>query len=334
MLFLHLTPLINPLLKLNGILVQFILFTPFFGVVSKFISKLNSYLFLKIQTMLTILFQPYPFNEKTLQRIILQGCYEGAFVALFLIIIQPFGISEMQSNDKNWVLIYYGIVTTAAGYVLRLGIFRLFPSYFSEPKWTILKEITTILGLILLITMGNYALTMSLFNIPTSLYNFVQMLLMVATIGIFPTVFGVMLNYIIQLKKYNRSFSIEKPIPNNSETIILPAAIKLIAENEKDQLELGHDDLFYIESSDNYSTVFYQKGNRLQQSLIRSSLSRFENQIQSPHIVRCHRSFIVNLEKVAKVSGNAQGYRLHLDGFKLQVPVARKYSAVVNLLKI
>ena len=79
----------------------------------------------------------------------------------------------------------------------------------------------------------------------------------------------------------------------------------MVAENEKDSIELFAESLFYIESSDNYSTIFYEKAGKLQKELLRSSLTRLESQISSESIVRCHRSFIVNLDKVEKVTGNA-----------------------------
>jgi DNA-binding LytR/AlgR family response regulator len=84
--------------------------------------------------------------------------------------------------------------------------------------------------------------------------------------------------------------------------------------------------LLFIESSDNYCTVVYLENGQLVKPLLRSSLSRLESQIDMPHIVRCHRSYVVNLDRVERVTGNAQGYKLHLMGGQLQVPVARRYN--------
>ena len=75
------------------------------------------------------------------------------------------------------------------------------------------------------------------------------------------------------------------------------------------------------------------KDEQLFKEIIRSSLTRLEGQIQIKSIVRCHRSFIVNLDKVIKVSGNAQGFKLHLEGTDFMVPVARKYSEIVHRFK-
>ena len=107
----------------------------------------------------------------------------------------------------------------------------------------------------------------------------------------------------------------------------------LFAENEKDQFTLNGNDLYYIESSDNYCTVVYAEEGVLKKHLLRSSLTRIENQLDSQKFVRTHRSYIANISKVASVSGNAQGYKLNLNQFDLQIPVARKYSFVIERLR-
>ena len=104
----------------------------------------------------------------------------------------------------------------------------------------------------------------------------------------------------------------------------------LIADNEKDTLTLAPTALLCIESSDNYCTVFFVKDEKTAKTLLRSSLSRMETQVAGAgRLVRCHRSYIVNLDRVARVTGNAQGYKLHLTDGQTVVPVARKYNETV-----
>lgn len=285
--------------------------------------------------MLKILQQPYPFGEKSTIRLLIQSIGEGTFIALFLILFQPFGLTEWNDPNKNWYLFGYGIITTLCGLILRFGIFKSFPKYHSETTWKVGKEIFSILLLILMITVVNVFFSKIAFNLNISLKSFFWMLAGVMIIGIFPATFGVMLNYIIQLKKYNQTIIVQHQTPEVvlNEKISENKTLKLIAENEKDSIELSTDSLYFIESSDNYSTVFYEKSGKLQKDLLRSSLTRLESQILSENIVRCHRSFIVNLDKVEKVTGNAQGYKLHLEAPELLVPVARKYSEIVERLK-
>lgn len=290
--------------------------------------------------MLKILQQPYPFGEKSNIRLLIQSIGEGIFIALFLIFFQPFGASDWQDPNKNLYLAGYGLITTLCGIILRFVVFKTFPKYHSEATWNIGKEILSIMMLILMIAAGNVTFSSFAFDLKNGIGNFFWMLLAVMIIGIFPATFGVMLNYIVQLKKYNQPIVVHYQAPkvfldeqiaeNKSQNTAL---LKLIAENEKDSIELGSDALYLIESSDNYSTVFYEKSGKLQKELLRSSLTRLESQISSENIVRCHRSFIVNLDKVEKVTGNAQGYKLHLKSPELLVPVARKYSEIVDRLK-
>ncbi len=283
--------------------------------------------------MLKILRQPYPFGQKTNTRLLIQSIGEGTFIALFLILFQPFGASQWHDPNKNWYLACYGLITTFCGIVLRFGIFKTFPKHHSEITWNVGKEIISIMILILMIAAGNVVFSKIVFDLENGVRSFLGMLLAVIIIGIFPATFGVMLNYIIQLKKYNQPIVVHHTQVLENQVLIERKELTLIAENEKDSLSILAENLFYIESSDNYSTVFYEKAGKLQKELLRSSLTRLESQISSENIVRCHRSFIVNLDKVVKVSGNAQGYKLHLETPELFVPVARKYSEIVERLK-
>jgi LytTr DNA-binding domain len=294
--------------------------------------------------VLKILQQPYPFGEKSNIRLLIQSIGEGTFIALFLIFFQPFGVSEWQDPNKNLYLTGYGLITALCGVILRFAVFKTFPKYHTEATWNVGKEILSIMMLILMIAAGNVVYSNLIFNLENGISSFFWMLLAVMIIGIFPATFGVMLNYIIQLKRYNQPIVVhhhaseiaseeqvsENKTPNADQRNVV---LKLIAENEKDSIELTTESLYFIESSDNYSTVFYEKQGKLQKELLRSSLTRLESQISSENIVRCHRSFIVNLDKVEKVTGNAQGYKLHLEAPELLVPVARKYSEVVERLK-
>ena len=88
----------------------------------------------------------------------------------------------------------------------------------------------------------------------------------------------------------------------------------------------------YKRQDDNYVTVVYQETDgKLKKELLRSSLSKVESQIQFTYILRCHRSYMVKLQKVYKVSGNAQGYKLHLWQVAEPLPVSRGYAKQVVL---
>lgn len=190
------------------------------------------------------------------------------------------------------------------------------------------KEILGVLFLLLIITTGNVAYGSVIFKWGFTLNNWLTFFGWVVGIGIFPTVFWVLSDYIYQLKKYSQPIVIQEIKDNLAEE-----KLKLTSENEKDYIELKNKDLLYIESSDNYSSVVYLKDQNIEKTLLRSSLTRLQSQIADENIVRTHRSFIVNLDHVIKVSGNAQGYKLHLKFTDFLVPVARKFSFLIEKLK-
>ncbi|NNK69400.1 MAG: LytTR family transcriptional regulator [Flavobacteriaceae bacterium] len=48
--------------------------------------------------------------------------------------------------------------------------------------------------------------------------------------------------------------------------------------------------------------------------------------------MRCHRSYIINVDHVQHISGNLQGYQLELSGFQDLVPVSRSYTRRIKTL--
>jgi len=91
--------------------------------------------------------------------------------------------------------------------------------------------------------------------------------------------------------------------------------------------------LVAIRSDGNYITVFYFHKGKLISSLLRKTMKNAEDDLAPfPGLYKCHRSWLVNLGKVSRVSGNSQGLRLHIDGMEVEIPVARANSAELRSL--
>ena len=89
----------------------------------------------------------------------------------------------------------------------------------------------------------------------------------------------------------------------------------------------------YLESVDNYVSVFYRDSDQVKKQLLRTNLKKLESQfLDSEEIMRCHRSYIVNLKNIKTVDGNSRGLQLHFNNLEDSIPVSRKY--VKNILKI
>ncbi|MBU1820506.1 MAG: LytTR family transcriptional regulator DNA-binding domain-containing protein [Bacteroidetes bacterium] len=269
--------------------------------------------------------QPYPRAQPTLRGSLLTAAGAGAFVSIFLIVFQPFGSANWNHPHKLLLLAGFGAVTFVA--LLLIGFIgpRVFRSWYSEKNWTVGKEIFHNVVVILVITVGNilYTESISIGSIsPAALLAWIGITL---AVGIIPATVITLLNYTRLLRQYaTTGFRIEATGASGSDQLTL------MAENEKDSLTLTTQSLLYIESADNYAEVVYWENEKKEKKLLRSSLSRIEEQIGAPDIVRCHRSYIVNLHQVESISGNAQGYKLQLKNEVTTIPVARRYGERVK----
>jgi hypothetical protein len=259
----------------------------------------------------------------------------SVFIFTFLYIFEPFTIYTITDPVYKLRLILGFTVGPPFCVLFMIEVLgRIFPKIYQEKGWTVGSEILFVMGLILLIAICNFIniVLQDSDKIPANAKGFFLMVLYTAIISFFPAVAFVWFRYYRLTQQYNRPAQVvEESITPNliTETTPNPAILTLIAENGKDKIQLTPQALCYIEADDNYVTVVYQEQGKLKKELLRSSLTKIESQISVSHIRRCHRSYLVNLQKVYRVSGNAQGYKLHLWQIETPLPVSRGYAKQV-----
>lgn len=91
-------------------------------------------------------------------------------------------------------------------------------------------------------------------------------------------------------------------------------------------VKLDMKNLLYLQSEDNYTSIHFLQNGTYNKKLLRGSLSHFEKQVRTP-IVRIHRSYLINLEKVSWVKMNSSGGFISLKGIDSSFKVSRKYSS-------
>ena len=97
------------------------------------------------------------------------------------------------------------------------------------------------------------------------------------------------------------------------------------------KLSLNLDNLFYIESDDNYIKVWYtdNKG-ELKQYMLRCRLKTVEESFKGSGLVRCHRKYIVNIKKVSMLHKESDGYFLELSREEIPpISVTKTYTDTV-----
>lgn len=285
--------------------------------------------------MLRFFQQPYPFGGN-LRKKMLQNVLIGGFVAFFLLAFQPFGTANWHSPYKVWYLLGYGLVSFLGPALVHLALFSLKNTEQLEKEWTIGRDLLLHLLIMTTIALANMLYGKAIGISSISLPSLMAWLSIVVLVGVFPLTAGILVRYNQYLALNQRTAAaMEADLQhfrqeNAASAHPVSDQLTFTAENEKDRLLLAAADLLYIESADNYANFVFYKNGKVQKVLLRGPLKRFEDQIgDAPDIVRCHRSFIVNLAQVEHIRGNAQGYQLSFQQSKDLVPVARNYGPAV-----
>jgi hypothetical protein len=93
------------------------------------------------------------------------------------------------------------------------------------------------------------------------------------------------------------------------------------------RMSLKHADLLWVQASDNYVTVCYQAQGKLSRFMLRNTLRALEEELKEEAVIRCHRSWLVNIEKVKLIRREKDGLLMELDSTPpSSVPVSRTYT--------
>jgi hypothetical protein len=267
--------------------------------------------------------QPHPFERSLIYRL-KRAFVVGLFIALFLGVFKPFGLSSAPMV-WSWAA-GYGIVTFLAMSVIDI---LLVARRIDPEKWTLGDELFFSAMNILLIGILNALFSIWSGIAPWSWITFLSFTLYTVAIGIFPVTAIVLIKFQGQRTHYvKEAETIGKELTGatarNDEPAVEP--IVLIGENQNERLEIDAQRLFYLKASDNYVEAFHGTDGT-DRKVLRGSLRSFEDQLKDrPQFYRCHKSYVVNMDLVERVSGNAQGLRLHLKGGIAEVPVSRSLT--------
>lgn len=93
------------------------------------------------------------------------------------------------------------------------------------------------------------------------------------------------------------------------------------------QLSVAKESLLYIESADNYICIWYQKGEVLKKKLLRITMKDISEQLADTNIVRCHRSYMVNLDLVKVMRREKENIFLELGVPNVkEIPISKTYG--------
>jgi len=271
--------------------------------------------------MLKFLNKSYPFNDdlKHNAKVIL---FISFGVLVFLLLFQPIEISSLSKKDIFYLVTGLAISTFLTLSVNLLVLPSLFPKAFDSNKWNIKKEIFWNLWILLAISSSDFFFYSKLVGIlDIGFSDIVKIILL----GILPVAVLIVINQERLLRSHLRSAQqMNKRLLENKQ--LKEELIPFESDYKKDKLIIKAGSLILIKSADNYIEVFFESNGAIKNQMIRSTLNQAEELLKKfDFIMRCHRAFIVNIDRIKEIKGNSQGYKIFFENIDFPALVSQKY---------
>ena len=247
------------------------------------------------------------------------------FFLFFLLTFQPFGVNNY-STKRIFTLEFISTLST----IMFLTFVVLMINEFFLRKWLI-KKLT--LGKII----GWSIWTCLLLGIALFLYynwlgewhdfsilSAVEFILDITTVSIFPLV-GTF--FYFRYKNLQEAF--QQVVSNKQKQVDGDQLIHFEGQGINDNLMISIADFIYGKAQDNYVELVYRKNDKITKTLIRVPLSVLSEKISSPIIIKCHRSFIVNLYQVRSIIKGSE-MKLFLNYVDSPIRVSKSFHQDVN----
>jgi hypothetical protein len=283
-----------------------------------------------------ILKQPFPYDASIGSKVRMAAFF-GIFIFAFLMIFKPFELDEFPAEKLALVSFVYGAVTFTCVFLATVIFPVCLPTSFTESAWTTGRQILFTAGVIFFVGLVNYLVSPLMVDTSLSLRDAVWFQGITTAIGILPVSIFILLRQNLLLKKFSgQAEVIEKKLQEKhegngnmkQEVNTSPVnKIVLLGDYQNEKIEVYPDDLYVVTSASNYIKVFHLQNGSLVYSIIRSTLKKAEETVLAhPDFFKCHRAYIINLDKVVHVEGNAQGYKVKIDGYEELIPVSRNLN--------
>ncbi|MEM8525560.1 MAG: LytTR family DNA-binding domain-containing protein [Bacteroidota bacterium] len=250
----------------------------------------------------------------------------GTFVFMFLIVYQPFGADRLTTYKHIFlagfgVSVFLGVATTY--FILP----KLFQAFFRPEKWIIAKEILLQSCCILIISAFNSLHNYYWWGDIVFYQTFFNFLEITISIGVFP-VLGII--FFTERTLLKRNIERAQLLSNQllPTTVEKTTTLQIQEESVKaSPIVLQLSEFIYAQSEGNYVKIYHLEDHVLVHKLIRLSLKQLEIQLEnlSP-IKRCHRSYLINMQHITSIDGNARSLTMRLDKVATTIPVSRSFS--------
>ena len=282
-------------------------------------------------SLLHFLKQSYPFyyeGKKLFQIIIVLLLISF----LFNYMLQPFDV-----NPKEQKMLYFWIciIHSSSPLLVLLGIAlvcQLFPKTIDD--WKIKNECTLIFFLVLFTGITQFFIRDVIYNNPEnwSWRYFREEISNSFIAGVFLAPIIIFINLNRQQHKNSQKANRISSTITNAKGLQNNTSVTIETEVKSEKFIFLSDSFIYAKAEGNYAEIFLKKEDTVIKLIKRIPIKNLEIQLSTlPFIIKTHRSVLLNLNYIEKVTGNAQGYKVQLMGCPDNVPVSRNFIQSFDL---
>jgi hypothetical protein len=261
---------------------------------------------------------PYLTEKKNITQLIL---FTAAFALVFINIYSPFGVETWYNVTKPQLLLYSSLVILTGVLVVVISRIILYQVVKHGIK----------------ITLGNFLIWIAAEVFSMAMFYVLYEIFILSEKRTFWELYKISITNtaLVLLLPYSITWLYFSWIDKNKQIQRLyesgegPETKEMLPfKDEKGVMRISVKtaDLLYLQAADNYVTIFYNHQQKPAKYMLRSSLKLIETELAYSSLIRCHRSYMVNFEKVKIIRREKDGLKLDLESpVPIEIPVSKTY---------
>lgn len=259
----------------------------------------------------------------------------AAFTLLFILIYHPLDLEDMSVTmlqNLGWNRSLISFTLTATVIIVGLGVTAISRTimilYTRKNSLSLVSYIAWILAEVIIMA--------SVYTLGSFVNDSSRGLEELFRASLYKTVLIIFIPYIISYvvitwQEQARSLkTIRQELESGKEASA--QYIQILDERGDMRLSIKRENLLYIEAEDNYVGVCYLAGdNNVKNMMVRNSLKKIAEQLDSDKIIRCHRSYLVNLDHVKVLRREKDCFYIEMGIDKVpDIPISKTYGEAVT----
>ncbi len=277
----------------------------------------------------------YPYRY---QRNVLLKTVTGQFclIFFFLLLFKPFGAYEPEQKVSYFLICFlHALMPSLIIYAYYFCLSFVYEHTSMLKEWTLLREYAHLAIVFFLAGLASFLLRSFIYNNPDN-WSWHYLGEEIGNCYLAGILFYLILLFAGAYFRSDKASittgeNLTHTRPGNERATTGKAEVFIKTQVQQDDFSFDPAQLLFAKADGNYIELTLCVDNQISTELKRIFLKQFEAQlILYPFLFRCHRAYLVNLQQIKKVTGNAQGYTLLLNMTEERVPVSRAQLEMFN----